>query len=67
MPPYRVELLKSGPHVRFAINDLPIFAWHDDGSRGPPLAGGRIGFRQMAPLIAEYADLTVERIGQVMA
>ena len=62
MPPYRIELLKSGPHVRFAINDLPIFSWHDDGTHGPPLTGGRIGFRQMAPLIAEYADLTVERI-----
>lgn len=67
IPPYRIELLKSGPHVRFAINELPIFAWSDDGSHGPPLAGGRIGLRQMAPLIAEYADLTVERIDSVRA
>lgn len=62
IPPYEIVLLKSGPHVRFAINDLPIFAWRDDGSTGPPLAGGRIGFRQMAPLIAEYDELTVETI-----
>jgi hypothetical protein len=61
-PPYEIELLKSGRHVRFAINGLPIFSWRDDGSHGPPLTAGRIGLRQMAPLIAEYADLMVERI-----
>jgi len=26
------------------------------------LEGGRIGFRQMAPLMGEYADLTVEAV-----
>jgi hypothetical protein len=26
---------------------------------GDPLRGGKIGFRQMAPMIGEYANLTV--------
>ncbi|WP_159887150.1 DUF1961 family protein [Paenibacillus puerhi] len=58
--PYRMKLLKRGAAVRFAINELPIFDWTDDGtSFGPLLGGGSIGFRQMAPLVAEYANLKV--------
>jgi hypothetical protein len=63
-PPYRIELTKRGPLVAFSINGLPVLRWTDDGSLGPPLAGGKIGFRQMAPLIAEYANLTVCRLGK---
>ncbi len=60
---YRISLLKSGPHVRFAIDGLECFRWTDDGqSTGPILGGGQIGFRQMTPLIAEYANLTVHRL-----
>ncbi|MEO1075144.1 MAG: DUF1961 family protein, partial [Bacteroidota bacterium] len=30
---------------------------------GPPhLGGGKLGFRQMAPLMAEYADLEVRAV-----
>jgi hypothetical protein len=37
-----------------------IFTWEDDGATyGPRLQAGKIGFRQMAPLIAEYANLKV--------
>jgi hypothetical protein len=62
-PPYSVQLVKSGPDVLFSINGLEIFHWTDDGtSYGPILEGGQIGFRQMAPLIAEYANLRVHRI-----
>jgi hypothetical protein len=62
-PPYRVQVIKAGPVARFAINDLELFRWLDDGeSYGDVLAGGKIGFRQMAPLIAEYADLRVHHI-----
>jgi hypothetical protein len=61
-PPYRLTLVKCGPEVAFAINDLPIFRWRDDGRFGPPLAGGQLGFRQMAPLIAEYANLQVTAV-----
>lgn len=63
MPPYHIELVKRGPEVHFAINELPILHWVDDGqSYGPVLGGGRIGFRQMAPLVGEYANLKVHRL-----
>ena len=61
-PPYHLALVKCGPEVAFAINTLPIFRWRDDGRFGSPLAGGRLGFRQMAPLIAEYANLQVAAV-----
>jgi len=61
--PYRVTLVKSGPHVVFGIRQLELFHWVDPGDEfGPVLAGGRLGFRQMAPLMAEYANLRVEAI-----
>lgn len=57
---YEMLVVKQGAAVTFAINGLPLLQWTDDGSSyGPLLAGGRIGFRQMAPLIAEYSDLIV--------
>lgn len=60
---YRIAVTKSGPFVRFEIEQLTCWTWLDDGSSyGPVLGGGHIGFRQMAPLIAEYHDLLVERV-----
>jgi hypothetical protein len=45
------------------INDLDVLSWTDDGSvGGPPYGGGRIGFRQMAPLVARYRDIRVEQL-----
>jgi len=62
-PPYHIRLIKCGPEIAFAINDLPILHWVDDGQTyGPLLGGGKIGFRQMAPLIAEYANLQVHAV-----
>lgn len=62
-PPYHIRLIKCGPEIAFAINDLLILHWVDDGrTYGPLLGGGRIGFRQMAPLIAEYANLQVHTV-----
>lgn len=62
-PPYRLLLVKAGARVSFSINGLRIFDWHDDGKRyGPVLNGGKIGFRQMAPLIAEYDNLEVYEV-----
>lgn len=62
-PPYRIQVVKSGPHVVFSINDLELFHWVDPGDEfGPVLEGGKIGFRQMAPLMAEYANLTVQEV-----
>lgn len=61
--PFRVAVLKNGPLVRFSVNDLKLFEWTDDGRQyGPVLGGGRIGFRQMTPLVAEYANLSVREI-----
>jgi hypothetical protein len=58
--PYRIRVVKLGARVSLSIRGLTVFEWEDDGvTHGPPLGGGKIGFRQMAPLIAEYADLTV--------
>lgn len=63
--PYRMELVHVRGRVHFSVNQIPTFAWTDDGSiGGPPLAGGKIGFRQMAPLIAEYANLRVHRLAE---
>ncbi len=59
-PPYHIQIIKYGPEVTFSINDLRIFRFVDDGQTyGPALADGSIGFRQMAPLIAEYASLRI--------
>jgi hypothetical protein len=58
--PYRMLAVKQGGAISFYINELPVFSWQDDGEAyGPLLGGGRIGFRQMAPLLAEYANLQV--------
>jgi hypothetical protein len=63
--PYRIRLVKFKAEVAFFINDLSIFRWVDDGrTSGPVLGGGKIGFRQMAPLIAEYANLKVQALGE---
>ena len=58
--PYRIEVVKSKAHFRFSINDVMLFHWVDDGETyGPVLGDGKIGFRQMAGLIAEYSNLQV--------
>jgi hypothetical protein len=60
--PYAIRIDVKGGAVAFSINDLVSFRWEDDGSiGGPALAGGKVGFRQMAPLIGEYANLRVSR------
>lgn len=59
-PPYRLTLVKCAGRIEFLIDDLTVLGWSDDGRvGGPPLTGGRIGFRQMASLIAEYANLEI--------
>ncbi len=64
--PYKIQLLKCGNHIEFSINDLTVLVWDDDGDTYGPVYtdGGKIGFRQMAPLIAEYANLTVHAISK---
>ena len=57
---YRMEVVKDGPLVAFAINGLPLFDWEDSSSA--VLGGGYVGFRQMAPLRAAYRNLVVEKL-----
>lgn len=61
-PPYHLRLVKRGPAVRFWINDLPVLSWEDDGAHGPPVGGGKIGFRQMSPMVGRYANLRVYEV-----
>ncbi|KAJ5729566.1 uncharacterized protein N7483_004074 [Penicillium malachiteum] len=57
---YRIEVIKDDQKIRFSINDLPLFEWvDDDGKTGPVVGDGAIGFRQMAPLVAQYRNLEV--------
>ena len=57
---YRIALEKQGNRVRLLEEEVEVFSYVDDGEpNGPCLAGGKIGFRQLAPMIAEYADLKV--------
>lgn len=61
--PYRVRVRVADGRVAFAIDDLTLFDWHDeDAPGGPRLTGGHLGFRQMAPLIAEYSNLEVRAL-----
>lgn len=60
---YRLRLTKHNGRIDFAADDLIVFSWQDDGTEyGAPLGGGKIGFRQMAPLIGEYSDLKVYKL-----
>lgn len=60
MPPYRIKIIKYKHIISFYINDLLIYTFEDDGqSYGNLLKEGRIGFRQMSPMIAEYSNLCV--------
>ncbi|WP_404434689.1 YesU family protein [Microbacterium lacus] len=59
---YRVEVIKDGPDIAFSIDDLVLFRWTDDESTGPRVRVGRIGFRQMSPLVASYRNLEVHSL-----
>lgn len=61
--PYIIAVVKKGNAVRFFVNELEIFSFMDDGTTyGPLLTGGRIGFRQLAPLVGEYGALKVYEV-----
>jgi len=62
-PPFLISIVKHGQLVAFYIERIPVFVYHDDGvTHGPLLGGGRIGFRQMSPMVGEYANLTVRTV-----
>ncbi len=57
---YELRLRKYNGRIDFSVDNLTVFSWQDDGERyGAVLDGGKIGFRQMAPLVGEYSDLEV--------
>lgn len=61
--PYEMMVIKNNEHIILKINGLEILQYIDDGiTYGSRLKGGRIGFRQLAPMIAEYSDLKVYNI-----
>lgn len=60
---YNLRLLKTRDTVALWIEKLLIFEWPDNGMEtGQVLSGDKIGFRQMAPLTAEYKNLTVTEV-----
>ncbi|MFA9557888.1 DUF1961 family protein [Evansella sp. AB-rgal1] len=62
-PPYFLKLIKYEGIVQFSINELPVLEWEDDGETyGPIYSGGKIGFRQMAPMKAAYANLKISQV-----
>lgn len=62
---YELKLTKYNGRISFSVDDLTVFEWNDDGEKyGKILGGGKIGFRQMAPLVGEYSDLCVYSLKQ---
>jgi hypothetical protein len=60
---YQLRLLKKKDLIVFCVNELEIFRFKDEGvDYGPLLSGGKIGFRQLAPMIGEYSELKVYQI-----
>lgn len=60
---YHLAIERKGGKIGFYINDLQIFEYEDDGySYGEKLGSGKIGFRQLAPLVARYKELRVYEI-----
>lgn len=59
---YRIEVVKDAGQVTFSIDGLSLFTWTDDESTGPRVGGGRLGFRQMSPLVACYRNLEVHSL-----
>ena len=56
---YDIRVEKRQNNISFYINELLLLSWTDTGENGPALKGGHIGFRQMAPMKAEYKDLVI--------
>ncbi len=62
--PYHLLLARERGRVRFCVDGLTVLDAPDAADGAPPLpGGGRLGFRQLAPMIAEYSDLVVTPAG----
>lgn len=59
-PPYHLRLARERGRVRLSVDGLTVLDTPDAIEGVPAITGGgRLGFRQMAPMIAEYSDLVV--------
>ncbi|MDO5399284.1 MAG: DUF1961 family protein [bacterium] len=60
---YHMRIVKATDTVIFSVNDLEVFRFDDDGKTyGDYIKDGYIGFRQKAPLTAEYSNLKIYTI-----
>ncbi len=59
-PPYKIKIRKFKNLTQFFINDLLILEHLEKNTKTP--SSGYLGFRQMAPLIAEYSNLKVQEL-----
>ncbi len=60
---YKLTLDYKPDYISFSINDLRLLEFFDDGETfGPQLQDGKLGFRQLAPLIGEYRNLKVFKL-----
>lgn len=57
---YRLCIEKEGGKIRFLAEGMELLSFQDDGETfGPYLAAGRIGFRQLAPMVGIYSNLEI--------
>lgn len=62
---YKICVTKYQDKISFSINELCVFEYEDDGvTYGATLKDGKIGFRQLAPLVAEYKNLKVYELSE---
>ncbi len=54
--PYHIKIVKNKGLIQFLMNDMLVLEYNDQYK---PWGGGRVGFRQMSPMVAEYANLKV--------
>jgi hypothetical protein len=60
---YQMKVVKKANVVDFFIDDLHVLHYEDDGvTFGKLLEGGKVGFRQMSPMVGAYANLKVYEI-----
>ena len=56
---YLLEFRIQNGLITFSVDGNKVLSWQDSGDFGKTLKKGKFGFRQMAPLLAEYSELKV--------
>ncbi len=59
--PYHMCIRKLNGKIDFFINEMPVLSFTDGGT---VWGSGKIGFRQMSPMVAEYANFKVYEIDE---